>query len=644
MMTRVTHPANKSQHPGTVDDWTNPDDTITGAEKLKIREEKKSAKAETAKQQNMGKIKVAELEDQMRHEDLTRDLTANHPKALGSRTKDVSATNRTPAPASSKANISLTPDECTPDRDEKNPEDESVYVTPHMERERRVATKAQTERSKSSSVNFTEGSGDNSSGFEPEPEDDKPSEEDDEASASEVKDHASEAGASAAAQKGKNSKKAKTAVRASIAALRFTNTAIGTPTSVPSIKRKGGSDDEQRFPGDTTSSKKQKSNLSTMKSKGGLVQGWKKSRQPKQENVNGDSLAQPGGPIGDNEDPQVEFLDIIKSEDNKHLNLVKVTPKDPTPMTATQACGGAKKWTLVHLDTAMHDVFPKKLFQPFGVVDKFFTPGTYVVAAKGPIFGLMGYRLNDARHNFGSEAVKRVQVFFDNYSSELSSSDQVVQFVEWFIEPDKTMKTAPFMWKSYEFGDNETIRKSGLFRHELIVNTLALAHYSVLPPINDPKTTARPIGALLLSIQAVERVLLMWKSGSFANDAPEFSRQNYDDFKDNHVISIEERAKRGDAAKRKTVKIKHVSKWLKTLNSWTDDKWEALLQDVKTAVSENMGKGKCRGGSGARSSSPIEIVEEDSDGEIPASDPPDMLADVQMDVDIADDTDLDESK
>ncbi len=33
---------NKDQHPGIVDDWENPDDMETGAERLKRREEKKT--------------------------------------------------------------------------------------------------------------------------------------------------------------------------------------------------------------------------------------------------------------------------------------------------------------------------------------------------------------------------------------------------------------------------------------------------------------------------------------------------------------------------------------------------------------------------------------------------------------------------
>lgn len=123
----------------------------------------------------------------------------------------------------------------------------------------------------------------------------------------------------------------------------------------------------------------------------------------------------------------------------------------------------------------------------------------------------------------------------------------------------------------------------------------------------------------------------MWSMGSFIGDAPELSRQNYDDFTETQPVSIKERAKRGNSAKMKTIKIKRVTQWLKTLNTWTDAKWEALLADVKKAVEESIPKKRC-GGSG-RSSSPIEIIEEDLDDEIPASDPPDVPEAEEMDVD-----------
>ncbi len=80
----------------------------------------------------------------------------------------------------------------------------------------------------------------------------------------------------------------------------------------------------------------------------------------------------------------------------------------------------------------------------------------------------------------------------------------------------------------------------GLFHHPLIVDTLAQAHFSNIIAISDPKSATRPIGAVLLTIQAVRllvhmfslylsqldrssEALSMWSMGSFIGDAPELS-------------------------------------------------------------------------------------------------------------------------
>ncbi len=65
-----THLKNKDQHPGVVDDWENPDDMETGAERLKRCKEKKTQNVAVQKQWEKGKVQVAIIEDKMRHEDV----------------------------------------------------------------------------------------------------------------------------------------------------------------------------------------------------------------------------------------------------------------------------------------------------------------------------------------------------------------------------------------------------------------------------------------------------------------------------------------------------------------------------------------------------------------------------------------------
>ncbi len=71
--------SNKERHPGTVDDWKDPDDVETLGEKIKKRAQKKVDSAKLQVQRDKAKVDVAILEDALRREDVARDLTANHP-------------------------------------------------------------------------------------------------------------------------------------------------------------------------------------------------------------------------------------------------------------------------------------------------------------------------------------------------------------------------------------------------------------------------------------------------------------------------------------------------------------------------------------------------------------------------------------
>ncbi|KAK0449355.1 hypothetical protein EV421DRAFT_1900039 [Armillaria borealis] len=602
-----------------------------GNREVEAKEEQKVGKVILKKQQDVGKIKVAQVKDQMCREDVVHDLNANHPRAKAiKKSKDITTADTSFTPVPDAASPGAMSQDCEPSKDL-----ESI-----MERERHAATKAKTATSKAKNVNFSEGSGDDLSGFHPEVDNDDSSDGSEQvASQVETTAHVTVKMNSditkTSAQKGR---KEKTMACATIASFCTMSSAVGTPSTSTTVSS------------EVNPAKKAKSSAAP-KVKGGLVEGWKKAKHVKKESEADNSLVHLGGPVAENEDPLIEYRNVIKLEqtngDLKHLSLVKITLKEEASVTATKACGGVKKWTLAHLDPGMHDAFTKKIIpyvhehlvgtsnNPWipltadevqTTVDQFYPPGTYTVASKGTIFGLIGYCLNDTWHAFGAEAIKCTEKFFNKHSEMLSSPEQIMEF--------------------YDFEADGTTKKSGLFCHQLIVDTLVLAHFSMLPPISsDLKSIARPKGTLLLAIQAVKCALSMWTTGILVtNNIPEFSRQNYNDFKEDHTISIEECAKHSNSAKMKTVKIKCISKWLKMLNSWTDSKWESFMQAVKASIKDNSGKRKHKEGLRICSLSSIEIIEEESDGEIPASDPPDILENTPMNIDLLDDLDIEPSK
>ncbi|KAK0445064.1 hypothetical protein EV421DRAFT_1902521 [Armillaria borealis] len=71
--------SNKECHPGTVDDWKDPDDIETLSEKIKKQTQKKVDSAKLQIQRDQAKVDVAILEDTLCQEDVAQDLIANHP-------------------------------------------------------------------------------------------------------------------------------------------------------------------------------------------------------------------------------------------------------------------------------------------------------------------------------------------------------------------------------------------------------------------------------------------------------------------------------------------------------------------------------------------------------------------------------------
>ncbi|PBK83657.1 hypothetical protein ARMGADRAFT_1037659 [Armillaria gallica] len=560
----VTCPTNKNQHPETIDNWTDPDDTKTSTEKARRREEQKAIKAALKKQHNVGKIKVAQLKDQMHREDVERELNANHPKATATAAAEKSIAVRKTSTESSK--------------------DPEPMI--RLQRECHTAMKEKTAVSKAKSADFSKGSGDDSSGFHLKVDKDELSDEEADQVIACVTEKLAPLANSDITKKSHVAQKARKEKTNGLHLAQLQNARVAKKISwtkgtfLKSMKL--------LLNLNMNPTKKVKPNTAP-KLNSELVAGWKKGKEGK--------------------------------------SLIKVTPKDEAVVTATKACGGAKKWTLAHLNPAMRDSFTKKIISyicehlvgtsnnswiPLTVnkvqttVDQFYPPGKYAVTSKSAIFGLskqIGYHLNDTQHTFGAEAIECTEKFFNEHSDALSSPEQVAEFVAWFIESEGKAQTAPFLWQQYDFevdGTTKKLASTGLFYHQFIVETLVLVHFSVLPPITgDFKSVARPKGSLLLAIQVVKCALSMWTTGILiTNNVPEFSHQNYDDFKEDNIISIKKHAKHGNSAKMKTVKVKHISKGLKMLNSWTNLKWETFMQAVKASIKENSGKGKCKGGVG----------------------------------------------
>ncbi|KAJ7021994.1 hypothetical protein C8F04DRAFT_1139468, partial [Mycena alexandri] len=189
------------------------------------------------------------------------------------------------------------------------------------------------------------------------------------------------------------------------------------------------------------------------------------------------------------------------------------------------------------------------------------------VTEDGPWWGLAGYRSTDWRSALPAQAHKAVVSLFETQQGSESESDEeaetsnagagdttstpvpsaadasvkpkafnfktpagIEEFIAWTLQKHAG-GTMAFHWK--QWGDG--IEKKGLFLSYLIVYTYA-HHVAILKSMPPEYTRSElpPYGALLLSVQAVERELGFWKTGTYIlpkGPSSQFSFDNWGDIR-----------------------------------------------------------------------------------------------------------------
>ncbi|KAJ7465495.1 hypothetical protein FB451DRAFT_1369850 [Mycena latifolia] len=265
-----------------------------------------------------------------------------------------------------------------------------------------------------------------------------------------------------------------------------------------------------------------------------------------------------------------------------------------------------------------------------GVVDRVYGKGKHTVTLEGPWYGLVSYRMNDWHNKFAAQALKGMDVLVESYGvkagdgsdSELSGGEEsdvhpvtptapapdpvsaaaenttddsvtnapkpfvldtpegVRDFVKWALQRHDN-GTMAFQWKTWGNG----IDKKGFLQSHLIRYTFAY-HLSCLAAIpgSYPRSQAPAIGALLLSMQAVEHALNLWKTGVYVNthgNSTHFSVENWGDC----VGPADQRTGERKLVRRATKYVTTVQKWKK------EQQWDELI----TAASEFVEVGRKRG-------------------------------------------------
>ncbi|KAG6835350.1 hypothetical protein H0H93_002301 [Arthromyces matolae] len=280
------------------------------------------------------------------------------------------------------------------------------------------------------------------------------------------------------------------------------------------------------------------------------------------------------------------------------------------------ARGGATKWNLAHLPPGTSQLFTDKIAplarikagrkEPWAglsrdevqeIVDEVLGKDEYEVKDGDVWSDLISYRLNDWRNLFAKQGINAVSQLVDDHQEILDSKQVIADTINTLLIIPEGEKAAPFQWQEY----NDGVNKKGLFRSALILRVFALAHLINFDSPTDAIRKDKPIGALLLATQAVERALTFWKTGELVEDRSATGHFSADNYGDKRVH---------DRVSKMIILTRRATRFLSSVKALDDNDWEELISEA-TEYLPKVSKGKGRASTSSRPNSEVYEVEED---------------------------------
>ncbi|KIM49826.1 hypothetical protein M413DRAFT_438944, partial [Hebeloma cylindrosporum] len=177
-----------------------------------------------------------------------------------------------------------------------------------------------------------------------------------------------------------------------------------------------------------------------------------------------------------------------------------------------------------------------------------------------------------------------------------------------YTEIQRKPPTVPFHWKVWEVDDNGKVTKKGCFQNQLIMYTLAHAHFSDFEDVPVvAKLKIKPVGALILAVQAVEHAFKSWTTGVYVkNSSPKgyFSGDNYGD----KVMKVT-----GKDGRAKHVNNRQATQYVPTIEAFEDRHWESILEAVREILDASNSKRKRSRSLSSRASSDFDMEEPEAE-------------------------------
>ncbi|KAG6823247.1 hypothetical protein H0H92_010874, partial [Tricholoma furcatifolium] len=249
---------------------------------------------------------------------------------------------------------------------------------------------------------------------------------------------------------------------------------------------------------------------------------------------NDDTMVTMGGFADDDDDdeaPERAALTATSHYPRNRKNVapsnVKITRGRMAP-TKTELRGGSKKWNENHLPAGAKERFKSEvvpmakertgILPPWAnlssddlqdIVDEVYGSGTYTVEAGDAWHGLISYRIQNWRNSFAGAAMEAVKRTLEDLNSFEDAAARLVAVNFWLdFRGEEDEEIAPYQFKKCVEGQDKKWRTKGFCQSPLIIETFANAHFQWMrnPQAGGP-ADEKPIGALILSLQAVEHAL-----------------------------------------------------------------------------------------------------------------------------------------
>ncbi|KIL54640.1 hypothetical protein M378DRAFT_18705 [Amanita muscaria Koide BX008] len=312
-----------------------------------------------------------------------------------------------------------------------------------------------------------------------------------------------------------------------------------------------------------------------------------------------DSCVGYGRFAGNNEDDTVEASTVRKSVlkpgkaakdlypsihiQNTSTDTPKTMKEDEVIPRTRQLLGTLEPWTLL----------TPELVQP--ILDEVFGKRMYTAARNEVFFNLAKMRMENWCHNFSQAGIDAVKSLLIN--NEVETPAAVKELIGEYlskvpIAPKSEFDTYAFHWANWK---EDGAIKTGFCQNNLILHTFAHAHLAHIKLEGvESFGEEKPIGALLMAMQAVGRALEMWSDGTKSTAKPlPFSGDNYSDI----YIKINNQSNKRRRLRRATI-------FVSTLKNIDKDTWDIILK----LAHEYIETGTRRRGSSASASSNSALV------------------------------------